>query len=137
MASWGSSVLQSCIVLAGVFTAVLVSLVSSTSLTALPGAIGVEVRGREQEGVDDEDDEDDDANQQGRTVGESAGRKSRGALTTWGIGAGGVGGELGGVAGVGALGGTGGGLRLDVRGGVLGVFHRRRGSFFKTVFIIL
>jgi hypothetical protein len=52
------------------------------------------------------------------------------ALTSRGIGAGGVGGGLGVVAGVGALGGTGGGLRLDVRGGLLGVFHRRRGSFF-------
>ena len=33
-----------------VLVAVLVVLVSSTSLTALPGAIGVEVRGRAQEG---------------------------------------------------------------------------------------
>ena len=55
-----------------------------------------------------------------------------GALTSRGIGAGGVGGELGGVAGVGALGGTGGGLRLDVRGGVLGGVHRGRGSFFQN-----
>ena len=54
------------------------------------------------------------------------------ALTSWGIGAGGMGGDLSGVAGVGALGGTGGGLRLDVRGGVLEVFHPWRGSFFKT-----
>ena len=54
------------------------------------------------------------------------------ALTSRGIGAGGVGGELGDVAGVGALGGTGGGLRLDVRGGVLGGVHRGRGSFFKN-----
>ena len=55
-----------------------------------------------------------------------------GALTSRGIGAGGVGGGLGDVAGVGALGGTGGGLRLDVRGGVLEVFHPWLGSFFKT-----
>ena len=54
------------------------------------------------------------------------------ALTSRGIGAGGVGGGLGGVAGVGALGGTGGGLRLVVRGGVREVFHPWRGSFFKT-----
>ena len=54
------------------------------------------------------------------------------ALTSRGIGAGGVGGELGGVAGVGALGGTGGGLRLDVRGGVLVGVHAGRGSFFKN-----
>ena len=54
------------------------------------------------------------------------------ALTSRGIGAGGVGGELDDVAGVGALGGTGGGLRLVVRGGVLEVFHPWRGSFFKT-----
>jgi hypothetical protein len=54
------------------------------------------------------------------------------ALTSRGIGAGGVGGELGEVAGVGALGGTGGGLRLVVRGGVLEVFHPWRGSFFKN-----
>ena len=46
------------------------------------------------------------------------------ALTSRGIGAGGVSRELGGVAGVGALGGTGGGLRLDVRGGVLVGVHR-------------
>jgi len=54
------------------------------------------------------------------------------ALTSWGIGAGGVGGELGGVVEVGALGGTGVGLLLVVRGGVLEVFHHWRGSFFKT-----
>ena len=54
------------------------------------------------------------------------------ALTSRGIGAGGVGGELGGVVGVGVLGGIGGGLRLVVRGGVLEVFHPWRGSFFKT-----
>ena len=58
-----------------------------------------------------------------------------GALTSRGIGAGGVGGELGGVAGVGALGGTGGGLRLDVRGGVLGGVHLGRGSFFKMYYL--
>ena len=56
------------------------------------------------------------------------------ALTSRGIGAGGVGGELGGVAGVGALGGTGGGLRLDVRGGVLGGVHQGRGSFFNVLY---
>ena len=44
-------------------------------------------------------------------------------LTSRGIGAVGVSGGPGGVAGVGAFGGTGGGLRLDVRGGVLVVFH--------------
>ena len=54
------------------------------------------------------------------------------ALTSRGIGAGGVGGELGGVVEVGALGGTGGGLRLDVRGGVLVGVHAGRGSFFKN-----
>jgi hypothetical protein len=54
------------------------------------------------------------------------------ALTSRGIGAGGVGGELGDVAGVGALGGIGGGLRLNVRGGVLVGVHRGRGSFFKN-----
>jgi hypothetical protein len=59
------------------------------------------------------------------------------ALTSRGIGAGGVGGGLGGVAGGGALGGTGGGLRLDVRGGVLGGVHRGRGSFFKCINYIL
>ena len=53
------------------------------------------------------------------------------ALTSRGIGAGGVGGELDDVAGVGALGGTVFGLLLDVRGGLLEVFHPWRGSFFK------
>ena len=52
------------------------------------------------------------------------------ALTSRGIGAGGVGGELDDVAGVGALGGTVFGLLLDVRGGLLEVFHPWRGSFF-------
>jgi hypothetical protein len=55
------------------------------------------------------------------------------ALTSRGIGAGGVGGELGGVAGVGALGCTGVDLLLDVRGGVLEVIHPWRGSFFKNL----
>ena len=77
LASWGSSVLQSCIVLAGVFTAVLVSLVSSTSLTALPGATGVEVRGRAQEVFEerDDDEDDDDEDDDADAVGESAGEK--------------------------------------------------------------
>ena len=48
------------------------------------------------------------------------------ALTSRGIGAGGVGGELGDVAGVGALGGTGGGLRLHAGRGVLGGVHAGR-----------
>ena len=55
------------------------------------------------------------------------------ALTSRGIGAGGVGGELGGVAGVGALGCTGGGLRLHAGRGVLGGVHAGRGSFFKNL----
>ena len=54
------------------------------------------------------------------------------ALTSRGIGAGGVGGGLGGVAGVGALGGTGVGLLLDVRKGVLEMFHAGADPSLKT-----
>ena len=54
------------------------------------------------------------------------------ALTSRGIGAGGVGGELGEVAGVGALGGTGGGLLLHMRGGVLVGVHAGADPSLKT-----
>ena len=45
-------------------------LVSSTSLTALPGAIGVEVRGRAQEFFEERDDDDDDEADDADAVGE-------------------------------------------------------------------